>query len=144
MSTPKVHQSVQNTQVLSVRIPKNTIQHIDKLCKQKGINRSQWVADTIATQHADLILKKYKKGGGIQTSIVDEPMPQEVQDLLVGAGIITLGALVYKIVQELLIEELDRNGNQRFSANEQRLMTIALVASLGVSAYGIFKHISSE
>lgn len=144
MSTSKVHQSVLNTQVLSVRIQKNTLQHIDKLCKQNGISRSQWVADTITKQHSDIIITKLKKGGGIQKSIVDDTMPEEIQSLLLGAGIVTLGAIVYDIVNTLLKDEKDYNGNPRFTDNERKMINIALVAALGMSAYGVFKHFKSE
>lgn len=144
MSTPKVHSSVLNTQVLSVRIQKNTLQHIDKLCKQKGINRSQWIADTITKQYSDITITKLKRGGGIQKSIVDDAMPEEIQKILVGAGIVTLGAIVFDVINTLLKEEKDYNGNLKFTDKERKLITMACVAALGMGAYGIFKHISSE
>jgi hypothetical protein len=115
------------TKTLSVRVPLDVANRIETLCLQRNINRNQLLQECIASEGI-VGIKNFSKGGSA------EPMPEILNDVLVGIGCLSTGAVVY----HLLLNNLPKTWNQE--TRELVSLVSAISSGLGL-AYGFNKII---
>ena len=125
------------TKTLSARVPVDVIATVDELCKQRGVNRSQWLSTTIAEQQSNDFLKK---GGQLQA----RTMPVELQNMLTAAGVTTVGILSYSLIGEALTKAKDINGNNKFSQGEIQFISLVTGLAIAMAGYGLIKNLIQE
>ena len=82
MSTP--------TKTLSVRVPLDVAQMVEKTCKQRGITRNQMLQECIASEGI-VGVKSFANGDASE-------MPELLTDVLIGVGAVSTGAVVYHLM----------------------------------------------
>jgi hypothetical protein len=124
-----------STKVLSARIPSEALSSIDKICKERGISRSNFIVNSIADANADKI-KLMKRGG-----VASRTIPLDVQNMLSTTGAVVTGISAFNIVGDLLDDAVDRNGNKMFSEIEVQIGSIVAASIVGLLASGLIKSL---
>lgn len=125
------------TQVLSTRVPVDVMSAIDELCKQNNVNRSQWLTETVAKQRSDNFMAK---GGTIQARTI----PLELENMLIAAGVTTVGILSFNVIGNLLAKEVDEEGKQKFTQGEIEIASVVSALAIAMLGYGVFKALARE
>ena len=126
------------TQVLSTRVPVDVMSAIDELCKSRGVNRSQWLTETVAKQRSDNFTMA--KGGTIQARII----PLEIENMLIAAGVTTVGILSFNVIGNLLAKEVDEEGKQKFTQEEIEVASVIAALAIAMLGYGAFKALTKK
>jgi hypothetical protein len=125
------------SQVLSTRVPVDVMNTIDSICKQQGVNRSQWLTTTVSEMQSNNFLKE---GGQLQT----RTMPLELQNLLLTAGVTTVGILSYNLVGNAVAKVVDKDGKFRFSNGEVEFISIITAVAIALAGFGMVKSLINE
>jgi hypothetical protein len=125
------------TQVLSTRVPVDVMSAIDELCKQNNVNRSQWLTETVAKQRSDSFMAK---GGTIQARTI----PLELENMLIAAGVTTVGILSFNVIGNFLTKEVDEDGKQKFTQGEIEIASVVSALAIAMLGYGVFKALSRD
>jgi len=125
------------SQVLSTRVPSEVINTIDDICKNTGVNRSQWLAATVAAQQSNRFIEK---SGTMQA----RTMPLELQNMLTAAGVATVGILSYNLVNTALADAKKEDGTMRFSHNETQFISIITALGIAMAGYGLIKTLLDD
>lgn len=121
-----------STKVLSARIPVDVMATIDTICKNKGQTRSQFVTSMVAEQQSNNF---YEKGGSIQTRTI----PKELQEILIGAGVATIGIGTYSLLNKTLATVVDEDGNSKFTSGEIEFISIASALTIALAGHGLIR-----
>ena len=109
------------TKTLSVRVPMETANLIENICKQRGIAKNELLKECIHGQ-GQAPMQHFADGGAI--------MPSELSDLLCVIGSIGTGALVYNGLYKILPKEV--NDEQR-----EIISIVGALASGLLMGYGL-------
>ena len=126
-----------NTKVLSTRIPVDVMTAIDSICKEQGVNRSQWLTTTVVTHQSNDF---YKDGGALQARTI----PKEIQDLLIAGGVSTAGIFTYSLVNKALERQVDENGKPKFTHAEIEFISIVTGVAIAVAGFGLVKALLAD
>ena len=125
------------TTVISARVPVDVMSSINSICKQKGVNRSQWLTEMVATEQSNNF---FKEGGTIQARSI----PKELEDMLIAGGVGLVGILSYNIVVDQLRKARNEEGKPKFTENEITFIGTMIGVAIAMGGYGIFKALVSE
>lgn len=125
------------SKVLSARVPVDVMTTIDELCSKQGVSRSQWLTTVVSEQKTSDF---YKDGGVIQSRMI----PKEMQDILVTAGVATVGILSFNLVNKALLKAVDENGKPKFSEGEVAFISTVTALAIAMTGFGIVKSLVNE
>lgn len=122
---------------LNTRITPEVSATIDKVCKERGINRSQFVTHLVAENEAN----HFKMGGEVmQTRMI----PLEIQDLLEKAGVAVVGILCYNLIGSAMERAVNGEGKPKFTNTEIEVVSVLVAVSLSLTGYGIVKSLAGS
>jgi hypothetical protein len=81
-----------------------------------------------------------KKGGQLQT----RTMPLELQNLLLTAGVTTVGILSYNVVGNALANAVDKDGKFKFTNGEVEFISIITAVAIALAGFGMVKSLINE
>lgn len=126
-----------NSVVLSTRIPSDVMSTIDDICKQQGVNRSQWLTTMVVSKQSNELMKK---GGTVQARTI----PIEIQDLLTAGGVTVVGILSYNLVGSALTKAVDKDGNSKFTHGEIQFISTITALAIAMAGYGVIKQLTKD
>jgi hypothetical protein len=119
------------TKVLSTRVPLDVYNQFQRQATKSGLSVNALLKSKVTGEQVDnVLMPKYANGG-------DVSLPSEIEELLIGLGAISVGALVYKAVS---INLEDKN---TYTQEEILLYSSISAVAVGlVTGWGINKLMS--
>jgi hypothetical protein len=127
--------------VLSARVPNEIIREIDRLCKKRGITRSQWVTATLAKDKSGEIMQM-SKGGKLE--LQGYTIPVDLQNLLAGLGLLTAGITLFSLSKQALTNAKDDSGRPKFTDAQVDMIAGVILVTLAFVGTGAFNSILNE
>lgn len=122
------------SKVISARIPVDVANEIEKMCTDNGISKSEYISNKVGVDRQNALEER--------VNAQPELPPQELYNLLSGAGATVVGIGSFNFVKQAMSTAVDEKGKPRYTEQQAQIASWMTAISIGLISFGVFDQFS--
>lgn len=122
------------SKVISARIPVDIANEIEKMCSDNEISKSEYISNKVGVDRQNAVEERINEK--------PELPPQQVYNLLAGAGATAVGIGSFNFVKQAMSTAVDETGKARYTPQQAEIASWMTAISIGLISFGVFDQFS--